>query len=215
MTRRALMLTLLAAMPCAAQPADPLPSLDDLLGLEEQPDRPADAEAIDPVEADLDRELGSDGTIADNFVAAVDLMRESAERLGTSQDTGAVTQRIQSDVLRRLDQLIEQAKQQAGQSSPSSSSPSQSQQGQQPDQRSQQQEQRQPTGQESTSTQPPAGQSAQSAQPGQSTANAAAWGALPARLRDALLQGSNEGYSSLYRAMTEAYYRRLAEESSR
>jgi hypothetical protein len=212
MTRRVTIMVLLAAaMPCAAQPADPLPSLDDLLGLDEPAERPADAEAIDPVEAELDRELGSDGTIADNFVAAVELMRESAERLGASRDTGAVTQRIQSDVLRRLDQLIEQAKQQGGQSSPSSSSPSQSQQGQQPDQRAQQQP-REATGQESTSTQPPAGQAAQ---PGQSTANAAAWGALPARLRDALLQGSSEGYSSLYRAMTEAYYRRLAEESSR
>ena len=43
-------------------------------------------------------------------------------------------------------------------------------------------------------------------------ADAAAWGALPARLRDTLRQGLSERFSSLYERFTEAYYRRLAEE---
>lgn len=40
----------------------------------------------------------------------------------------------------------------------------------------------------------------------------AAWGSLPARVRDMLLQGSDDPFSARYKAMTEAYYRRLAEE---
>ena len=39
-------------------------------------------------------------------------------------------------------------------------------------------------------------------------------GMLPARLRQALLQGSADRYSSLYESLTETYYRRLAEEAS-
>ena len=46
-------------------------------------------------------------------------------------------------------------------------------------------------------------------------ARGAAWGSLPARLRDALLQGNEDRYSNLYQKWTEAYYRRLAEEANK
>ena len=40
------------------------------------------------------------------------------------------------------------------------------------------------------------------------------WGALPERVRDMLLQGREEKFSSLYEQLTREYYRRLAEEGS-
>ncbi|MEX2213577.1 MAG: hypothetical protein WD768_05590, partial [Phycisphaeraceae bacterium] len=38
------------------------------------------------------------------------------------------------------------------------------------------------------------------------------WGRLPARIRSELEQGLGEKFSPLYKKLTEAYYRRLAEE---
>ena len=43
-------------------------------------------------------------------------------------------------------------------------------------------------------------------------ADLAAWGSLPERVRDALVQGSSDSFSAAYRRLTEAYYRMLAEE---
>ena len=40
------------------------------------------------------------------------------------------------------------------------------------------------------------------------------WGSLPQRIRDMLLQGRKEKFSSLYERLTREYYRRLAEEGS-
>jgi hypothetical protein len=40
------------------------------------------------------------------------------------------------------------------------------------------------------------------------------WGSLPQRVRDMLLQGRNEKFSSLYEKLTGEYYRRLAEGDS-
>ena len=39
------------------------------------------------------------------------------------------------------------------------------------------------------------------------------WGQLPPRLREELSEGLGERFSPIYRLMTEAYYRRLAEEA--
>ena len=86
----------LAATAAFAQPEDePLPSLDELLGLEEKdesaPKHEVDTDAAD---AELNRELAQDKPIADEFLEAVGLMHESAGRLGTRGDTGVVTQRL-------------------------------------------------------------------------------------------------------------------------
>ena len=40
------------------------------------------------------------------------------------------------------------------------------------------------------------------------------WGNLPPRVRDQLLQGRSDKYSSHYERLTREYYRRLAEEGS-
>ncbi|MEL6498955.1 MAG: hypothetical protein AAF937_06850 [Planctomycetota bacterium] len=195
--------------PLFAQPAgDPLPTLDELLGLESAADDAADA-----VEQELESELEQADAISDAFVEAVGLMTQSADRLADTGDAGIVTQRIQEDILKKLEQLIEDAQQGSSSSSSGSGSPQQSQQNrQQPNQRQQQQAAEQRSdGNPDQFSDGPAGEAAQ---PGDASMNAAAWGALPERLRDALLQGSAEGYSSMYRSLTEAYYRRLAEEAS-
>ncbi len=198
------------AVGAPAQPeSDPLPTLDELLGLES-----ADGDKADAVEQELDNELERADAISDAFVEAVDLMSRSADRLADVRDTGVVTQRIQEDILKKLEQLIDDARQGQGSGSQGSGSPQQSPQNRpQPNQGQQQQpsENRPEGGNPDQFSDGPAGQAAQ---PGEASMNAAAWGALPARLRDALLQGSAEGYSSLYRSLTEEYYRRLAEEAS-
>lgn len=199
--------------PARDQTADPLPSLDDLLGTGGE-GTSAEGEAELPGETggeDLDRLL-SGREIADEFRAAVDLMDRSAQRLGSAKDTGVRTQRMQEDILRKLDKLIADAESRAQQSSSSSSSSSQSQrQAQsQPNQQSQQQAGQ---GDNRGEAEPP-GLRTGALRP-EEAADLAAWGSLPARVREALVQGSSDQFSATYRKLTEAYYRMLAEEPER
>ncbi len=186
-------------------PARHNPTLDELLGLEPAPDRPGTPGAPDPAQAALDRQL-SGGQAQDRFRLAVELMGESARRLGDAQDTGLGTQRMQESALRALDELIQSQQQNAQQ--------------QQNQQQQQQQDQNAPAQPQSSQQDargdgdrrddgPPRADGALN--PPLESARAA-WGALPERLRGALMQGTNDPFSSLYRAMTEQYYRRLAEE---
>lgn len=184
---------------------EPLPDLDELLGLPRQRSEPAPGRA-------LDREL-SEGAGTEPFEQAVDLMRRAAERL-VARDAGIETQRLQEETLRRLDQLIAQARRQRGRG--------QQQQQQQQDQRQQQQAGRQ-SSQEASQ--------AMSEGPGDRTpvgpprtegaldpavvAAGASWGHLPEHVRQALVQGLSDRFSSLYQRLTEEYYRRLAEDSRR
>ncbi len=220
---------LLAAMwllgvcnPAQAQQADPeeppaaaggLGDLDALLGIEpeERPgadgDRGAEAEALDAIEGDLDRAL--DGQeVAQAFEDAVALMDDSARLLDGGGNTGIETQRLQAEAIRKLDVLIQNAQQQQQQQQ-SQSQQQQQQQQNQPNQQQQQQQQQQ--GDNQQEQEPPAGQDAQLAEA--QAADLARWGALPARVRDALIQGADERFSTLYRRMTEQYFERLAEES--
>jgi hypothetical protein len=188
---------------------DPLPTLDELLGTDgDASDAGNAAELPDQRREELDRLL-SGQEIVDEFRAAADLMDRSAERLGAARDTGIDTQRMQEDVLRRLDKLIADAQQRSQQNSSSSSSSSQQQQ-------QQQQQPRQDSSQQTGSQDNQGETMAPGLQTGplgpEQAADLAAWGALPARLRDALLQGSSDRFSATYRKLTEAYYRKLAEE---
>ncbi|MFN7020255.1 MAG: hypothetical protein ACK4WH_02865 [Phycisphaerales bacterium] len=215
------------AKPAAAPPT--VPSLDDLLGTKPQPPVPAPktdlpappptpADATpDPDRAGLDRLL-TGAEIGDAFQEAITLMGDAAKRLETSRDTGLATQRVQEDVVRRLDQLLASLQRQQSSSS-SSSSQSQSQQDSQQNRNQPNQNQRRPgqrPGQQSQSGSgdrdwdgPPKQEGA--LKPALDSARAA-WGSLPARVRDMLLQGSEDPFSASYKAMTEAYYRKLAEE---
>jgi hypothetical protein len=205
-----------------AQDAEPLPGLDDLLGLPEQ--EAADEEgaarraetpdAESPDDAELERKLtGEAGRQA--LEEAVGLMGDVASRINV--DTGLTTQRLQEDILRKLDMVIdaaEQQQQQQSSSSSSSSSSSQQQSAQQSQpQQSTAQQRRGQRGQQSGESMPPDLQGVETRT--DLVADTAAWGSLPQRVREELRQGISERFSTVYQRFTEDYYRRLAEESDR
>lgn len=202
-----LILASLAGSVWAVQPAAPPqpsspPSLDDLLGLEEEA-----PPAEDPNQRSLERRLSAQEA-GEQFQQAVGLMGDAAARLANS-DTGLQTQRIQEEILRRLDQVIEAARQNQGGGGSSSSSSSSQRNQQQPDQSTQSRQSGQPgsdgesehTGPELTGVE---------MNPGVAP-DGVTWGNLPERDREAVTQGVSDRYSALYRRLTELYYRRLAE----
>lgn len=200
----------------AAEPqnesADPL-DLDELLrlpGSEDPVSRPGDADG--QPETELDRRLtGRQAQQA--LVQAVQEMQEVADRLAQLRDAGITTQRLQEEIITKLDILIRSAESQSGSSSSSSSSQQQQQQDQQPGQ--QQSQQNQQSGQSANpgDTMPPGGQSEELNQ--NLDLSVAEWGNLPERLRQSLIQGQSDYFSDMYRRWTESYYRRLAEEANR
>ena len=192
---------------------DPL-DLDDLLrlpGSDDPVDR-ADPEAGEP-ETELDRQL-TGRQAQEALIQAVQEMGEVADRLEQLRDAGIVTQRLQQEIITKLDVLIESAENQQSGSSSSSNSQSQQQGQQQPGQQQSQQNQAQ-QGQSGTSgeSMPPGRQGEQLNQ--NLDLSVAEWGNLPERLRQSLIQGQSDYFSDLSRRWTESYYRRLAEEASR
>lgn len=198
-----------------AKPAPALPGLDELLGLPPEK-KPADAGApgSTPEERELDRALRA-RQVSEMFAQAVQQMADAATLLRDERDPGLATQRVQEEIITKLEKLIEEAERQQQKSSSSSSSSKKqgSQQRRQPKQSQKSQAQnrgRSPHGENRGERTPPGAQSAKLN--GQIDALKAAWGALPARVREALLQGAGDTYSSLYQSLTEAYYKRLAEQ---
>jgi hypothetical protein len=191
-----------------------LPSLDELLGIDDD-DGSTDEQALeDPNDAELDRVL-SPQQAGQAFTQAIGLMDQVAARIENQDDLSIATQRLQEDILRKLDQVIESAEQnQSGGGGQSSSSEQSSGSNEdQPDQ--QQQEQAPGQGSESSSesgdTSMPAGSS--DANPGDEIQlDGVRWGSLPKRIRDALSQGIADEYSELYRSVTERYFRALADD---
>lgn len=226
------LLALALAQPVAGTDVPPararvvLPSLDELLGLESEPGaesaRGADQPTILPLDPDreaLDRQLSA-GEMSEALEQAVELMDQTATRLSDSRDVGVTTQRLQEDILARLDAVIASAEEQNNSSSSSSSSSSSQQQQQQASQPGQQQQ----GGEQNSEGEPNQGENttegmAPGRRDGALTAPVApdggVWGRLPPRVRDSLVQGSTDVFSSLYRRMTELYYKRLAEEERR
>jgi hypothetical protein len=229
----------------AEKPADPPPDLDldSLLNLPssgkspakspaESPGKPGEGQPADPkadptstipkpdeARIDLDKRLKT-GKADEALKEAVELMTRAADRLEARRDASLQTQRLQADAIIKLDQLIKQAEQQQQQQQQRSKQRQQQQQGQQ--QQQQQQGQQQQPGQRRQSEQrqgtnvdeslPP---SRQDGALGPEAARGASWGALPARVREALTQGSSDRYSTVYQRLTELYYQRLAEEKPR
>lgn len=225
--------------PPPAAPAPP-PTLDDLLGLTPRADgstprgdadapAPGDGERGatpgDGARARLDRTLREE-ELEDAFAQAVELMRESADRLGARADLGIDTQRVQEDAVRRLDSIIDAAKRmrQQQQSQRSSSRNRQDSSSQQPqggeqemqaaarreanaaqrrEQRGSQQGQAEPPGLEE-------GELDETMHEGR-----VEWGSLPERIRELVQQGRRDRVSTLYLRLTGEYYRRMAEEASR
>jgi hypothetical protein len=209
-----------ASSPSTPQPPASQPSLDDLLEIEPEEESDADQPAEEARQRQLDEAL-SEEEAADAFEAAVKQMNLAAGQL-RKRDAGIGTQRVQEEVLRKLDAVIESAKKNQRQQSASSSSSS-GQQGQQKEQ------QQQPP----SNPQQPRDQSQGRAHgnenrdvidpppPQEGPLNSildesrTEWGALPERVRDLIQQGMSDRVSAMYRRMTEEYYRRLAEESSK
>jgi len=190
------------AQPTESEPS--LPSLDDLLGI-------TDGESGEIGDESLERKLSAQEA-GERFQQAVTLMGDAAGRIAQDGDLGLQTQRIQEDILRKLDQVIEAAQQQqsGGGSSSSSSSQNQQQQQQQPNQSSQGESQ-QSSGKESGEANMPGASTDAQLNTGVAP-DGVTWGNLPQRERDAVSQGVNDRYSALYRRLTELYYRRLAEQ---
>jgi hypothetical protein len=195
-------------------------TLDDLLGIEEDDAPAADAAsgaAAQTRQKDLDNALAKTSP-SDALSQAVARMGVSAQLLDGMFDPGLGTQRVQQEILAKLDELIEMA-----QNNPSSSSSSSS---------------------SGTSSSPARGAPKPSPQPGKPNAGArndsptdsaegdsplkqqddintaidesrTEWGSLPPRVRDMMLQGRGGRFSSLYQRLTEEYYKRLAEEVAR
>jgi hypothetical protein len=219
---------LLACTPIAAgqstPPADPgaddpPPSLDELLGIEENEGRAGAEEAArrDRRE-ELERRLNEEA-ITDAFKQALEKMTVSAALLDEQFDPGLATQRVQEEILGKLAQLIEKAQEQqqqqgGGGSSSSSSERSQQSAGAEPgrqDNRGERGEQEPCNGEGAEQDPPPRQEGPVNAVLEESRSE---WGNLPQRVRDMLMQGRREKFSSLYEQMTREYYKRLAEEGS-
>ncbi len=223
----------------APKPVPAQPTLDDLLGIKpkpapasekppsgkpvagEKPATNASAEkpsmtdgAQDQSKTDLDRLLSAQ-EMGDALKQAIALMGDASTRLNDHADTGLGTQRVQEDVVKRLDQLLASLDKQKQQGQPSSS-PQKPEPKQQPGPKkpgSKQGEQPQPGGDGSQTRDGPTLQQGQ-LRPELESARAA-WGSLPARVRDMLMQGTEDRFSARYKALTQEYYKRLAEENSK
>jgi hypothetical protein len=191
---------------------EPLPTLDELLGIETDT-VPGDGIIEDANDAALEEVL-SPQQAGEAFSQAVSLMDQVASRIGINNDLSITTQRLQEDILRKLDQVIDSANSNDSQGGGSSSSQSSSSDQQQPNQQQQEQpgEGSNPSS-ESGESPMPGGTS--TAEPGEEIApDGVSWGALPQRIRDALSQGISDQYSELYRTITEQYYKSLAEDEN-
>ena len=226
-----------AEKPAAApKPAPPpaQPSLDDLLGIKPKPsEKPATATtptkpedsstaadgAPDQSRADLDRLLSAQ-EIGDALKQAIALMGDASKRMNDHADNGLGTQRVQEDVVKRLDQLLASLDKQKQQGSGSPKPGPQNNDAQQEPGAS-----KPKPGQGQGQPKPQPGGDGMQAHDGPTLQEGtlkpelesarAAWGSLPARIRAMLMQGTEDRFSSRYKALTQEYYKRLAEENSK
>lgn len=191
-----------------APPPGQEPSLDELLGLPKTPHAKPEKGPLPPDQRqkELERQL-TPGQAADEFKDAIRLMGDAAERL-EAKDTSLGTQRIQSDVLLKLDKMIAEARKQRSQSKSKPQSQGQQDQQQQQQAKSQQSQAAGATGENRGEGPARTPEQLRGALPGATSS----WGGLPPHVRDALLQGWADKFSSIYQGATEEYYKRLAEQ---
>ncbi|MFM7262013.1 MAG: hypothetical protein ACKO3W_15595 [bacterium] len=167
---------------------------------------------------------------------AIDGMKTASARLGEQNDPGLGTQRVQEEVVKTLQRLLDEAERQQRQSSSSQSSNSsssrasgkQSKDGKSTDPKEENGQQRQ-SGQkrsQGSKTESTRGSGDSETDLGTRDSNAVAeagelsetrveWGQLPERVRELVLQGRRDRVSTIYERLTREYYRRLAEEASK
>jgi hypothetical protein len=148
-----------------------------------------------------------------------DRMARSQQRLAEKYDPGITTQKIQERIVKNMDDLIEEARQQQQQMA-SGSQPGQPKQGPpKPDQGNAQannQGQKQGTSQLNHAQKPAANDRASAGNENgadlskQLKETADNWGAISPRLHDAVIEGANEKVPDKYRSLVEDYYRSLA-----
>ncbi len=196
------------------QPKSAPPSLDELLGLRDAADNAAE-QAARQNEQELQRRL-SDVELGDAFEVALEKMQTSADLLDVERDSGLGTQRVQQDILVKLDELIDIAKQMSQKQKMSSGGGGPGEPRPQPGA-----EQRQQPGEGTRTSSGTQGGGAIDLPPGREgdintiiEETDTEWGHLPERLREMLEQGRSSYISRLYRQLTEEYYKRLAEEGS-
>jgi hypothetical protein len=211
-------------------------SLDELLGVPTASgdgSTSADDAATRAQQKQLDRSLDEAG-LDDLVQRALEGMKSASQRLENQRDPGLGTQRIQEDVVKTLNRLLEEAQKQQQQNKSGSSSrskkssgkqqssdPSESN-GQQRGESQGQSEQRRGSrdGDPSQATDGQSGSEGSRENAAEAALSELAetrieWGQLPERIRELVLQGRRDRVSSLYERMTREYYRRLAEEASR
>lgn len=204
--------------PAAAPAADNDASLDDLLKLNDDK-KPGDKPKPALPEVAAPKTTGNQSV--DVLLKAISEMEQVSQRLRVRQDSGLDTQRLQESILKRLDDAIasaqKQKQQQQQQNQPGSSQQKQETGSPQNEQKPGSQKQQQP----GDSKQQQGDQAGENAKPQNADANTPGgpieesrieWGRLPARIRGELDQGLGEKFSPIYKKLTEAYYRRLAEE---
>jgi hypothetical protein len=222
-----------ASQPASSSPADKPPSsLDDLLKIDREKPKAGDDASKQPAagsaeeaaaaqaKREIDKQL-SEAEVANDFVQAVEKMGVAADMLDVRFDPGLGTQRVQEDILAKLTQLLDQAKKNKSKSSSSSSSSSRQRNAQQPqnpgskqqnqNQSEADQRNRNPSDNRSEIDPPSQEQTQMNSVLQESRSE---WGNLPQRLRDSLLQGRKDKFSTLYERLTWEYYKRLAEENS-
>jgi len=215
-------------------------SLDELLGVPETSSASGSqsgASASDAAEREQAKRLQQsldEASLQDLVQKALEGMRSASSRLTDQSDAGLGTQRIQEDVVKSLERLLEEAqkqqkKQLGSRSSSSSRSRSKPQQGgdpQDPSERNGQQRQPQRSreqGQQKSSSSASGDAEAEvavretdeAAVGGELSEARVEWGQLPERVRELVLQGRRDRVSTIYERLTREYYRRLAEEASK
>lgn len=175
----------------------------------------------------LDKELlegKPHGTNADAPASnVIDRMARVRQRLADSSDPGDVTQKIEQNVVRDLDTLIEAArKQQAKGSSKQNSKsnkPNNDNGGPKPGDQANNQGPPQPPNPNAkssgakTEAGTEGGHGEGSSQGGALTESRATWGAPTPRLRNAIVEGADDRPLEKYRALIDDYYRTLAEQN--
>jgi len=225
--------------PASTAEKNPPRSLDDLLGVPSggasdgkpsdaiPPADSADDAARREQEKRLERSL-NEASMQDLVARAIEGMKTAADRLTDAKDPGLGTQRVQEEVVRTLDRLLEEAQKRQGKKSSSSKSSSKRQQQKQNDSKQdpserngqQQRQSRQNAGAESSASDPGDGDKSDVrddavAETSELNETRIEWGQLPERVRELVLQGRRDRVSTIYERLTREYYRRLAEEASR
>jgi hypothetical protein len=200
------------------------PTLDELLDLPSGEPVKVETDSDTSTAPDRDESLNesigdaiSASDAADAFEQAVGEMDLVSRRLGRSLDPGIETQRMQESILRKLDQVIKAAKQESsGGGGGGSGEPQEQDQG---GEQLAQQDGKASGGEPTGSGQQPSTGAAGTGSPIDPENQDSAieqlrkeWGVLPPRVREELSDGLRERFSPLYRRLTEAYYKALAEQ---